>query len=110
MGEVLNEALQSWLQEVANTSTHTLPDDIEEEAVRNNRVYRKHRARLLARHRGRYVAVARARILGVYGSATEAAQAVRRAGGRHGVVTRLEEKVPRQVDLGWSLVELAARS
>lgn len=108
MGQVLNEALTAWLNSVTTSSSAQLPNAVEAEAEQNNRCYRSQRAKLLTRHRGKYVAISGGQVLGVYRNAAQAARAVRKAGGHHGIVTRLDETPPRTVELGWSLLELPA--
>jgi len=103
--DAFEEALRLWLGIKPEVLREL--EDIEREAEPNRRAFEEARERLLAEHEGRYAAFAGGRLLGVFDNLEEAAKAVEASGARHGVIERLVRKVgKREVELGWSLVEL----
>ncbi len=104
VGDAVNEALRLWLS--IKPEALGAFRSIEEEAALNRKAYEELRAELEEKYRGKYVAFARGRLLGVYDTIREAAEAVEKTGAKHGIVKRVGEEAPRRVELGWSLVEL----
>lgn len=45
------------------------------------------------------------KILGIFKRLDDAVRATSRTGGKHGIVTRIEEKRRKTVELGWSILE-----
>ncbi|MBI2183446.1 MAG: hypothetical protein HYU39_00650 [Thaumarchaeota archaeon] len=105
IGETVNEALSLWVQ---LTSKNAFIEDwllLEDEARRNNEIYEKNEADLISKHRGKYVVVAQGTILGTFTKSKDAYAAARKAGVKHAIVTRLENKPMRVMELGWSVME-----
>ncbi len=69
---------------------------------------RGRRRDLLAAHKGEYVAIGEGRVLGTFGKPEDAYALVRRAGLKHAIVTRIEERPKKVVELGWGLMEQLA--
>jgi len=103
--DAFEEALRLWLSIKPEVLREL--EDVEREAELNRRAFEGARERLLAEHEGRYAAFAGGRLLWVFDSLEEAAEAVEAFGAKHGVIERLIREVEkREVELGWSLVEL----
>ena len=105
MGEVVNEALRLWILLTAKGASMDDWMKLEEEARNDNAVYSREESTLRASHPGEYVALANGRLLGTYDTAKKAYAEVLNAGARHGIVTRIEEKKTKVIDLGWSVME-----
>lgn len=108
VSEVVNEALSLWVQLTAKGASVSDWIHLEEEGRSDNAAYESRKADLLAKHRGDFVAVGGGRILGTFSSPEDACAAVRRAGSSHGIVTRVEEKPRKVVELGWGVMEQLA--
>ena len=108
VGEVVNEALDLWVQLMIRGVSIEDWERLEAEASENNQAYEREEASLLARHRGEYVAVAGGKILGAFSKPKDAYVAVREAGFKHAIITRIEEKPKKVIEVGWSLMEQLA--
>ncbi len=105
LGEAFNQALSLWINiservEVAECLA------VEEEARANRQVYEELIDELLEKHRNKYVAIAKGRFLGVFESREEAFNVVKKLKPRHAIVTRVEPKKLRVIELGMSLFEV----
>src|SRR5437588_10912782 len=87
VSDVVNEALGLWVQLAAKGATVSEWVRLEEEARRDNDVYERHEADLLAEHKGEFVAVGEGRVLGTFSKPEEAFALVRQAGLNHAIVT-----------------------
>ncbi len=104
ISEAFNEALKIWLSirpEVVEKFS-----EIEAEAERNRKALQEKYNELVRDYKGKYVAVAKGRILGIYETLEDAAQAVEGAGAKQGIIEKIEPRAKKEVELGWSLVEL----
>lgn len=102
--DAFQEALTIWLSirpEVLEKFS-----EIEAEAERNRKALQEKYDELVRDYKGKYVAVARGRILGIYETLEEAAQAVEGASAKQGIIEKIEPREKKEVELGWSLVEL----
>ena len=108
VSEAVNEALALWVRSTAKDMSDTMGVRLEEETRQNNDAYEREESNLLAKHRGEYVAVGGGRILGTFAKPEYAYAAVREAGLRQAIVTRIEEKPKKLVGLGWSVMEQLA--
>ncbi|MEZ0346252.1 MAG: hypothetical protein ABWK01_06860, partial [Infirmifilum sp.] len=98
--DAFEEALRLWLS--VKPEVLGLLGEVEVEAEANRRAFRELREKLLGGHAGSYVAVARGRLVGVFDTFDEAAEAVERLGVKQAVIERLvEEPGRRRVELGW---------
>lgn len=105
LGEAFNQALSLWISmsEKAKVVEYLA---VEEEAEANRRIYRELEDDLLKKHKDKYVAIAKGKFLGVFESREEALDAVRRLKPRHAIVTKIEPKKLRIIELGMSLFEV----
>ena len=105
LGEAFNQALSLWISmsEKAKIVEYLA---IEEEAEANRRVYRELEDDLLKKHEGKYVAIAKGKLLGVFENRDEALDAVKKLKPRHAIVTKIEPKKLKIVELGMSLFEV----
>jgi hypothetical protein len=104
VSDAFQEALKIWLSirpEVLEKFS-----EIEAEAELNRKALQEKYDELVRDYKGKYVAVARGRILGIYETLEEAAQAVESAGAKQGIIEKIEPREKKEVELGWSLVEL----
>jgi len=104
VSDAFQEALKIWLSirpEVLEKFS-----EIEAEAELNRKALQEKYDELVRDYRGKYVAVARGRILGIYETLEEAAQAVEGASAKQGIIEKIEPREKKEVELGWSLVEL----
>ena len=108
VSEVVNEALGLWVQLTAKGASISDWARLEEEARDNNAAYERQEADLLSRHKGEFVAVGEGRILGTFSRREDAYALVRRAGLKHAIVTRIEERPKKVVELGWGFMEQLA--
>jgi hypothetical protein len=108
VSDVVNEALGLWVQLAARGATVSEWARLEEEAHRDNDVYERQESDLLAKHRGEFVAVGEGRVLGTFSRPEEAFAMVRQAGLKHAIVTRIEKKPSKVVELGWGVMEQLA--
>jgi hypothetical protein len=108
VSEAVNEALDLWVQLAAKGASVSDWIRLEGEAREDNECYERQQADLLARHKGEFVAVGGGRVLGTFGNPEDAYAVVRRAGLKHAIVTRIEERPRETVELGWGLTEQLA--
>ena len=104
ISEAFNEALKIWLSirpEVLEKFS-----EIEAEAELNRKALQEKYDELVRDYKGKYVAVARGRILGIYETLEEAAQAVEGASAKQGIIEKIEPRAKKETELWWSLVEL----
>jgi hypothetical protein len=109
MGEVFNEALRLWILLAAKGASMDDWMKLEEEARSDNSVYSREESSLRAAHPGEYVALADGKLLGTYDTARKAYAEVLNAGAKHGIVTLIEEKQTKLIELGWSVMEQLSR-
>jgi len=105
LGEAFNQALSLWI----NMSERVKVIEylaVEEEAEVNRRVYRELEDSLLKNYKDKYIAIAKGKFLGVFESRDEALDAVKRLKPRHAIITKVEPKKPRVIELGMSLFEV----
>ena len=102
LGEALNEAIRLWLETSSSPSKYF---KIKEEASRNRETYKRLEKSLLQKHYGKYVAIADGNLVGIYNTREEAVEAVKRLSVNHAIVTKIEEKEVKPVELGMSLFE-----
>ncbi|MCS4539895.1 MAG: hypothetical protein HYU03_04300 [Thaumarchaeota archaeon] len=105
MGEAVNNALDLWVKLTAGGVSLEKWATLEEEARRDNELYQREESRLLSEHRGEYVSIVDRKILGIFKKLDDAVRATSRTGSKHGIVTRIEEKRRKTVELGWSILE-----
>jgi len=105
IGEALNQALSLWIRASENIDVVEYLETVKE-AEANRRIYRELEDYLIRNHAGKYVAVACGKLLGIFDSREEALRAVRKVKSRHAIVTRVEPKKTRVIELGMSLFEV----
>ncbi len=88
VSDVVNEALGLWVHLTGKGATVTDWVRLEDEARRDNKAYEREEAALLVKHRGEFVAIG--------------------DGRKHAIVTRIEERPRKVVDLGWGVMEQLA--
>jgi hypothetical protein len=108
VGEVVNDALNIWVQQTMKGVVNEKWAGLDEERRRNNEVYKRNEAQLLASNPGKYVAIAQGKVIGIFESVEEACLATRGSGAAQGIVTKIERKPRTVVDLGWSMMEQLA--
>jgi len=108
VSDVVNEALGLWVHLTGKGATVTDWVRLEDEARRDNEAYEREEAALLVKHRGEFVAIGDGRVLGTFSGPEDAHTAVRKAGLKHAIVTRIEERPRKVVDLGWGVMEQLA--
>ncbi|MCC5998895.1 MAG: hypothetical protein LM573_07435 [Thermofilum sp.] len=104
VSDAFQEALTIWLSirpEVLEKFS-----EIEAEAELNRKALQEKYDELVKDSKGKYVAVARGKILGIYETLEEAAQAVEGASAKQGIIEKIEPRAKKETELGWSLVEL----
>jgi len=111
VGEQVTEALAMWLsQRAASPELLELWAELEEQAATNNRAFQKLRGKLLAEHPGEFAVIASGRLMGVFKREEDALREASKSGAAQTVVAHLQdEKEPRLVELGWSLLGEVAR-
>ncbi len=105
IGEAVNEALSLWVQLAGRGGSIDKWLELEKESKEDNEIFEKEKQLLLKEHRGQYVAIAHGKIVGTFNSTREAYQVISKENAKHGIVTRIEEKPTKVVDLGWSITE-----
>jgi len=105
LGEALNQALSLWIKASENIDVVEYLEIIKE-AEANRRVYRELEDYLIRNHMNKYVAIARGKLLGIFDSREEALKAIKEVKPRHAIVTRVEPKKIRIIELGMSLFEV----
>jgi hypothetical protein len=108
VSEVVNEALGLWVQLTAKGATVSDWVRLEDEARRDNETFEREEAGLLVNHRGEFAVVGDGRVLGTFSGPEDAYTMVRQAGLKHAIVTRIEERPRRVVELGWGVMEQLA--
>ena len=108
VNDAVNEALGLWVQIAGKGVAVSDWVRLEERARRDNEAYEKMEADLLATHKGEFVVIGDGAVVGTYGRAEDAYGAVREAGLKHAIVTRIEKKQTKQVELGWGVLEQSA--
>jgi hypothetical protein len=104
VSDAFQEALKIWLSirpEVLEKFS-----EIEAETELNRKALQEKYDELVRDYKGKYVAVARGRILGIHETLEEAAQAVEGSGANQGIIEKIEPREKKEVELGWSLIEL----
>jgi len=104
MGEVVSEAFSLWIQLAGKGASVDKWIELEELAREDNEAFEREKSSLLRDHKGQYAAISRGRILGIFNTEREALQAIPE-NTKHGIVTRIEDRPPRVIDLGWSVTE-----
>ena len=105
LGEALNQALSLWSRASENIEVVEYLE-IVKEAEANRRVYRELEDYLIRNHENKYVAIARGKLLGIFDSRKEALEAVRKVNPQHAIVTKVEPKKTRVIELSMSLFEV----
>ena len=104
VSDAFQEALTIWLS--IRPVVLEKFSEIEAEAELNRKAFQEKYDELVKDSKGKYVAVAKGRILGIYETLEEAAQAVEGASAKQGIIEKIEPREKKEVELGWSLVEL----
>lgn len=105
VGEVLNEALAIWLSVASDAENAERWKALAEQSRPENALYKEREAEMVADHPGMFVGIADGKVLGFYETEDEACAAAGSTGAKSGIVTKLERREPRTVELGWSLLE-----
>ena len=105
VGEVLNEALAIWLSMASDAENAERWKALAEQSRPGNALYKEREAEMVADHPGMFVGIADGKVLGFYETEDEACAAAGSTGAKSGIVTKLERREPRTVELGWSLLE-----
>jgi len=104
VSDAFQEALTIWLS--IRPVVLEKFSEIEAETELNRKALQEKYDELVRDYKGKYVAVARGRILGIYETLEEAAQTVEGASAKQGIIEKIEPREKKEVELGWSLVEL----
>jgi len=104
VSDAFQEALTIWLS--IRPVVLEKFSEIEPETELNRKALQEKYDELVRDYKGKYVAVARGRILGIYETLEEAAQTVEGASAKQGIIEKIEPREKKEVELGWSLVEL----
>ena len=93
----------------ANTDSLSRWDDLEREALINNRTYERLRRELLTDHPGQFAVITSGKLRGVFNREEDALREAAKSKRQTIVAHLAERREPRVVELGWSLVGDSAR-